>query len=61
MLSCRKLDVLHKDSPVSPHRKQYILDKNMIMTSCVKPFSVSKYTHGKDHEHAELHWELSPI
>lgn len=59
---CRKLDVLHKVFPVSPRRKHYdILDKNMIMTSCVEPFSVFKYTHGKDHEHVELHWELSPI
>lgn len=62
MLICPKLKVLHKVLPVSPHRKHYdILDKNMIMTSCVKPFRVSKYTHGKDHEHVELHWGLSPI
>lgn len=62
MLSYQELDILHKDYPVSPHRKQYdILDKNKIMTSCIKPFGVSKYLHGKDQEYAELHWELSPI
>lgn len=31
------------------------------MIFCLKTFSASKYIQGKDHEHAELHWELSTI